>query len=197
MDYVIKIGRNFIGLDSGGRYTEVTNYSKAIRGDMHKLSNIINNSISPNKRSKCKIVLASSVKVVPVPTPKPLTVTKPVDSLFDSVFESLKKVDTTDFNREQGILSQKLSAIDQEICDIQHYIEFNKLNAAEGYKAFKMLQDKLLERRVIKNDFAKFQMLNDAKVSEIFDGTLDSKLSAMEKKKYTPRVLKELFERND
>lgn len=113
--------------------------------------------------------------------------------MFDDVISKFKTLDVTSFTKEQGELSQRLSQIDQEITDIQHYIEFNKLNAAEGYKAYKLLQDKLLVRRGIKDDMIKFQVLTSAKVSDIFDGTLDKSLDALSNRTYTPRVLKELF----
>lgn len=192
MDYVIKVGKNFIGIDSSGKYTEVTNINQATKGAMHKLSNVVNNSIPPSKRSKCKIVALDSIKVEPVVTKS--HVSKIADkSLFDDVIDHIRKVDAANFNKEHEILAQKLSIVDREICDITHYIEFNRLSAAKGYEAYKMLQNKLLERRVIKDDFAKFQMLSEAKVSDIFDGTLEKKLSALDTKMYTPRVLKELF----
>ena len=192
MDYVIKIGKNFIGYDVEGRYGEVDSVNKAIRGDLHRLSNIVNNSISPSKRTKCKVVALDKVK----PAPKHVTSVPatPTDSMFDSIFEQIKKVDLTSFHKEHSELWEKMSKVDREVTDIQHYIEFNRLNAADGYKAFKMLQDKLLERRVIKKDLSKFQMLSSASVTDIFDGTLDKKISELDHRTYTPRVLTELFE---
>lgn len=193
MDYVIKIGKNYIGYDAEGRYGEVDSISKALKGELHRLSNIVNNSISPNKRSKCKVVAFTSIKPEPtVEAPKHIAEVHD-GSLFDSIFEDLKKIDLISFHKEQSELSKKMSRVDQEVADIQHYIEFNRLNAAEGYKAFKMLQDKLLERRVIKDDLAKFQILSSAKVSDIYDGTLESRIDEFYSRDYTPRVLKELF----
>lgn len=187
MDYVIKIGKNFIGVDSNGRYVEVSDYERAIKAPIHKVTNIINNCVAPTKRTKCKAVVISDVKEIAPKARK--TKSDTVSSSIDNVIKNLSKV----YTKEQGDLSQQLSLIDQEICDIQHYIEFNKFNAAEGYMAFKMLQDKLLERRVIKNDFAKFQMLSNSKISDIFDGTLEQNLQTLDEKTYTPRVLTELF----
>lgn len=194
MDYVIKIGKNFIGVDSSGRYTEVSDFNKAIKAPIHKATNIINNCVAPSKRKKCKAVLASDVHIkVSASKPKTAEISVTYPSLFDDIIGKIKTVDVENYTKEQSELSQRLSRIDQEISDIQHYIEFNKFNAAEGYMAFKMLQDKLLERRTVKDDFAKFQMLSNAKVSDIFDGTLDKNLKTLEDRTYTPRVLKELF----
>lgn len=192
-DYVIKINNNFIGIDNCGRYTEVSDFNQAIKGPIHKVTNIINNCVAPNKRRWCKAVLAKDVRVKKSVSKLKVEKSSSYSSLFDEVIKSLKAVDVTGYDKDQGELSQKLSHVDQEISDIQHYIEFNTLNAAEGYKAFKMLQDKLQERRVIKDDFLKFQILSNAKVSDIFDGTLDKSLEVLENRTYTPRVLKELF----
>ena len=198
MDYVIKIGKDYIGFDCGRNYVEVADINKAIRGDMHKLTNIVGNCISPSMRKSCKVVdfktafHDANVEKYAVEAPKHV-VEDHTRSMFDDVISKLRNLDIPDYTKEQSALSKKLSKIDQEISDIQPYIEFNRLNAAEGYKAFKLLQDKLLERRVIKNDFAKFYILNDAKVSDIFDGTLEKSINDLYNKKYTPRVLTELF----
>ena len=191
MEYVIKCGANYIGYDSNGKYVEYNSIANATRGPMHKMQNVINNCIAPNKRSKCKVVEYKQASIIPV-----VKIHKPTSSSsrFDSVVEQLKNIDLTGFDVEHTQLSEKLSKIDQEITDIHHYIEFNKLNAAEGYKAFKLLQDKLRERRGIKDDMSKFQMLSSTKVVDIFNGTFDKNIEALSNRTYTPRVLKELFE---
>lgn len=190
MDYIIQSKKQYISCGTDGKYVETPDIEQAVKGPMHKLQNIINNCISPNKRRHCKIVEFHVNKNVVAPLPVNQIV---APSRFDHIVSQLKSIDFTGLDGEQNTLSQQLSFIDQEISDIQHYIEFNRLNAAQGYKAFKLLQDKLLERRAIKNDFAKFQMLTDAKMSDVFDGTLDKKLTTLNEKTYTPRVLKELF----
>lgn len=50
--------------------------------------------------------------------------------------------------------STSLSDIDKEINDIYHYIEFSNLDAYRGWKAYKMLKDKLNERRKIKDNLS-------------------------------------------
>lgn len=193
MDYVIKIGNSYIGCVNG-KYTEVNDINLAIKGPMHKLTNLVKNCVAPDKRKKCNIIpesteIQNSYKTV-------TKVTNIVtNSVFDEVMSTFKTLDLDidSITKEHGELSQRLSQIDHEITDIQHYIEFNKLNAADGYKAYKLLQDKLLVRRGIKDDMTKFQILTSAKVSDIFDGTLDKSLAALSNRTYTPRVLKELF----
>ena len=199
MDYVIKIGKDYIGFDCYRQYVKVSDINKAIRGDLHKLTNIVGNCISPSIRKDCKVVAfktansEANVKKYAVEAPKHVAEVH-TESMFDSVFAEIKKVDLTGFHKEHSELSQRMSRIDQEVSDIHHYIEFNRLNAADGYKAFKLLQDKLHERRVIKDDLAKFQMLSSAKVSDIYDGTLEKHLEAFDSRTYTPRVLTHLFD---
>lgn len=191
MDYVIKIGNSYIGCVNG-KYTEVNDMNLAIKGTMHKLTNLVKNCVAPDKRKKCNIIPESSEIQNSYKTVTKVT-NIVTNSTFDEVISKLKALDVTSFTKEQGELSKLLSQIDQEITDIQHYIEFNRLNAAEGYKAYKLLQDKLLVRRGIKNDMMKFQVLTSAKVSDIFDGTLEKNLEVLANRTYTPRVLKELF----
>ena len=199
MEFVIKCGKNYIGIDGNGRYAEVTDIHCAIKALIHKLNNIINNCVAPNKRNKCKVVEASTI--VSKPTVVSVAdVPKVINhSVFNDIMEKFRAVATIEFEAARAENNARLSQVDKEITDIQHYIEFNKLNAIEGYKAYKMLRDKLLERRAIKDDYSKFQVLTSAKVSDIFDGTLDENLKALENKTYTPRILNELFddERND
>jgi len=195
MNYVIKIGQNYIGY-CNCKYVEVADINMAIKGPMHKLSNLVKNCVAPDMRKKCNIVPEDTVKLTPVVPAVQHTVTvnnQNDKSFFDDVVTKIKALNITGFDKEHSELSQRLSQIDQEITDVYHYIEFNNLNAADGYKAYKLLQEKLLKRRLIKDEFAKFHVLASSKVSDIFDGTLDKSLNDLANKTYTPRVLKELF----
>jgi len=78
--------------------------------------------------------------------------------------------------------STSLSDIDKEINDIYHYIEFSDLDAYRGWKAYKMLKDKLNERRKIKDSLdsaTRFSQTIKAKRSKI--------KNEHKTKKYTPR----------
>ena len=48
----------------------------------------------------------------------------------------------------------------------KHYIEFSCLNAADGYKAFKKMQDILLKRRAIKDKMSFAQVLEQRKIDK-------------------------------
>ena len=93
-------------------------------------------------------------------------------------------------------LVDEQSRYDRQITDVEHYIEFNagKLNAAEGYKAYKLLQEVLVRRRKVKDELQIMNMVID-RVSIPED--LDEKISEMESRKYEPREFKYLFEEKE
>lgn len=84
--------------------------------------------------------------------------------------------------------------IDKEICDILHYIEFCNLNAAQGYKAYKMLKERRIKRRSIKNELQVVDIILGKKISETATDEIEKAISGMDKRKYEPRVMTELFD---
>lgn len=96
-------------------------------------------------------------------------------------------------HRKDNLLSQ-LSKIDQELSDINHYIEFVNLNAAQGYKAYKMIKDRRIIRRSIKNELDVLNIILGKKISETATDEIQKAISGMDKRIYEPRVLNELFD---
>lgn len=96
-------------------------------------------------------------------------------------------------HRKDNLLSQ-LSKIDQELSDINHYIEFVNLNAAQGYKAYKMIKDRRIIRRSIKNELDVLNIILGKKISETATDEIQKAISGMDKRTYEPRVLSELFD---
>lgn len=64
------------------------------------------------------------------------------EKLFD-VTEEIKK--------EWKKLHRQLEIEQQKRTDVNHYIEFHNLNAAQGYEAYKLLQEILKSRKEIKD----------------------------------------------
>lgn len=91
-------------------------------------------------------------------------------------------------------LVDQLSTVDKEICDILHYIEFCNLNAAQGYKAYKMLKERRIKRRSIKNELRVVDIILGKKISETATDEIEKAISGMDKRKYEPRVMRELFD---
>ena len=93
MQYVIKCGANYIGCDSNGKYIECKGIANATRGPMHKMQNVVNNCIAPNKRGKCKVVEYSQSFITPVV--KVHTSASPT-SRFDSIVKQIKGIENID-----------------------------------------------------------------------------------------------------
>ena len=94
-------------------------------------------------------------------------------------------------------LNHMLSEVDKEICDIMHYIEFYNLDAAKGYKMYKMLKDCRLRRRKIKDEYEKVGAAITALANEDLIEKMKMALKLMKGldcRLYTPRILTELFE---
>lgn len=96
-------------------------------------------------------------------------------------------------HRKDNLLNQ-LSKVDQELSDINHYIEFCNLNAAQGYKAYKMIKDRRIIRRSIKNELDVLNTILGKKISETATDEIQKAISGMDKRTYEPRVLNELFD---
>ena len=91
-------------------------------------------------------------------------------------------------------LCQELSLVDKELCDILHYIEFCNLNAAQGYKAYKMVKERRILRRKIKDEISILDSILGQKVSQTAKNAIQKTAENMDKRTYEPRVLKELFD---
>ena len=89
-------------------------------------------------------------------------------------------------------LNKHYKEVELEICDIYHYIELNNLNAYEGYKIYKKLQETLKKRRAIKDNMKRFEMFE-----EVFSNNMLDKLNGLynfeENREYHPRVDKKMF----
>ena len=96
-------------------------------------------------------------------------------------------------HRKDDLLSQ-LSKVDQELSDIDHYIEFVNLNAAQGYKAYKMIKDRRIIRRSIKNELEVLNIILGKKISETATDEIEKAVAGMDKRKYEPRIMEELFD---
>ena len=117
-----------------------------------------------------------------------------VENFADKVKE-IARVLSHAQTRKSELLS-KLSDIDKQIVDIQHYIEFGKFNACQGYMAFKMLQNALRQRREYKNEIEMLAQVEECQLNVAAIAAFANKISGIESKVYSPRVLLELFETN-
>lgn len=77
---------------------------------------------------------------------------------------------------------------------MNHYIEFCNLNAAQCYKAYKMIKDRRIKRRSIKNELQVVDIILSKKISDTASDEIQKAIAGMDKRTYEPRVMTELFD---
>ena len=88
------------------------------------------------------------------------------------------------------------SKYDRQVSDVEHYIEFNagKLNACDGFKAYKLLQDVLVQRRKVKDELQMIDVVKDRMSLPDDITSIEERVRALECRQYEPREFKYLFE---
>lgn len=92
----------------------------------------------------------------------------------------------------------ELARADAALLDIEHAAEFYALNAAQGYRLYRMLHETRMERRKRKDQIAVCNIIIDSGFEGLMDGTTLKRIAGMDTREYKPRILQELFaeERN-
>lgn len=73
-------------------------------------------------------------------------------------------------------------------------MEFYNLDAAKGYKIYKMMQERLIRRRKNKDEAMKIEYILTGGIKGITSKQTRKRFEALESRQYRPRALKELFE---
>lgn len=201
--YIITDGKgSYIHKDSGsGKYVPIKNIKKATRWDnISKANSVLHNCIPKNFRNDYCVLFLNTDKIIE-------------KSNLDSVCNKISSDDATDSNIDNLIsqiksiievvpnaetrkqeLNENLSIIDKKISDIEHYIEFGKFNAYQGWLCFKSLQSLLHKRRNLKNELQVIRLLSKHHLDKESLSDLSEMISNIQNNKiYTPRVLSELF----
>lgn len=189
--YLITNGRNYLGIDNKQQLTTVSTREKAKRFTKEKAENVLQNLpktmknigyfITPDEESNSIIEIALS-------------------EMENGIYDILTKVQefesyVQDIGKRRDILTYELSKVDAEIEDILHAAEFYNLNACEGYKLYKMLKERRIKRRQLK-DYIEVVGYVECSTGKDFANGLGSKsILGTTTRKYQPRVLNELFDK--
>ena len=158
-------------------YSITTNKGNAITFDSEeKADNIRKNCLNRNLK-KMGFMVAELEPDKNAQEEKPVPVEVVLDDL--SHVGSL----LVDLNLKRDALFNALSVVDREISDIHHWLELEKINACQGYKASAMLREKLLRRRSIKDGIEIIQAISN----------VETTINNLKNRTYQPRELKELF----
>ena len=186
---------------SKGSYTLTTDKARALIFDSKPAAEaVFKSNLSKLIKSKGVTVQTVGVQIEGTETKseaKVMTISSPPQPTESSKYiisvlsEAVAKLNV----RHQELVDQE-SKYDCQKTDIEHYIEFNagKLNACDGYKAYKLLQDVLLERRKVKDELQIIQVVRDRMNAEDI-ANVEVKIKELEARTYKPRELTYLFEK--
>ena len=208
-----KDGNGYVSKENNNKYRRVPKLDSATIFRDGDASKFIKNSVSKVFREKMEVTNYedSAPYLVKTNSPDNNTMTKmpnvrngtSADVITDTPFNTLdfdwatklKEEDQfkKDLDTYKRNLPQMLSRIDGEICDIEHYIEFNTFSACEGFKLCKLLKDKRVLRRKIKDEINIVEILYRDWVAEQKSENIFGTIEGMLNREYTPRALPELF----
>ena len=198
--YVITDGSRWITKNRNGKYVPTTCEALADTFGNKEANSVYNNNISKALKSCFRVMKVDKPpELVKQITQEKVNENTETPSNSENIQYWIDKVSDLNglaseaLHRKDDLLSQ-LSKVDQELSDIDHYIEFVNLNAAQGYKAYKMIKDRRIIRRSIKNELEVLNIILGKKISETATDEIQKAISGMDKRTYEPRVLNELFD---
>ncbi len=200
--YVITDTQNtiFVCKDTSGSYSLTTDRAKALVWDNKPSADAVFKS-NLSKLIKSKGISVKSVAMQMACNEQKVNVKKETAHETKPEFGSSKYIISVlsdavaKLNCRHLALSDALSTYDRKITDVEHYIEFNagKLNACDGYKAYKLLQDVLVERRKVKDELQILQVVKDKMALPDDIENIHARVQELESRRYEPREFKHLF----
>lgn len=189
--YCVTDGNQYISTKGG--INTVSHIQQATKCNKNKASNLL--KMMPKRLSKI-----SSWSIMSIPKDIDLGCHEyfpnmefmDLETMIDELNEITGKIEY--FANYSESINGQLTEIDKKKNDLDHYIEFNKLNVVEGYYAYKMQRDVLIKRRQLKDERI---ILDEIKNKNIFACTkedINKTVRKLESRKYTPRILNELFD---
>lgn len=115
-----------------------------------------------------------------------------IEDLQKALLEVSAQINLLKDNKK--VFADKLSELDKEIDDILHFIEFNNFSACSGYKLCKALKELRLHRRKMKDNLEIIGVLESHTLTNVSLGHTNNAIAGLDGRKYTPRVLKHLFD---
>lgn len=198
--YVITDGQRFIFKNHQNKFVPVTSEAMADVYSRKQAEAILNNSLPK--------ALKKVFRVEKIDDP-PAGIKQVSKEILKTNTEKLETADNIQIWRDKIItlnglaneaaqrkefLLKQLSTTDQELSDCLHYIEFCKLNAAQGYKAYKMIKERRIRRRTIKNELQIVESILNKKIGDSMLDDINAVIEKMDNRTYEPRVLTELFD---
>lgn len=200
--YVITDGERFIYRNRQGKYVPTT--GEAMADTFHsqkRAESILHNQITKGLRTSFRVECMDEDSDKKI---KQLSVKEVQDNsekviLSEDVRYWIEKLSSLngiskEVRHRKSELEKGLRNVDNELLDLQHYIEFGKFNASEGYITCVRFKNTRLRRRSIKNEIAVLDIILDESIGGMIVEEIMKRIKELDKRRYNPRVLKELFE---
>lgn len=201
--FVIKKANSYVKFDNKHRITLTTVANQATLFDYSKAVSIIENSIPKRERKKYLIREFSNKETNTNSECLASTTIRDKESIqeicdnfqtwssgIDKLLPNLKLC------KEEFV--KRLSIADIKLSDILHRLEKPKdngkeFNACEMYQIASMLREIRRERRVVKNNIAKIDVLLSMLKTNIESTDVEKQFERIDNSQYKPRILKDLF----
>lgn len=183
--YVIAGGNRYIGFNKKtGKNTVVENFRYSVKLKYVMAAVILENLDAEVKGLEDWKIISAVEAVSPVPHGEPLD----IDGMVDSC-----NVDFDLLIRRKKVLRLEYLEIEREITDLYHAMEFYDLSESDGFRLYKMMQEKLMERRKNKDEALKIHYVLSGGTKGLFNNQTKERIRKLNQRKYQPRAFKELF----
>lgn len=189
--YIITNGSNYISYDKNQKMTVVSKKELAKRFIKTKAENFVKNLNGPMKNLGYHI--EPDVETNQLIEKTSNETDKEIQNILFQVQEFESYIQ--DIGKKRDALTYEMSKVDAEIEDILHAAEFYNLNACEGYKLYKMLREARIKRRKLKDYIEVVGYVENTTGKELGENKGSKLILGKMTREYTPRVLKELFNR--
>lgn len=199
-EYVITDGSRFIFRNHSGKYVPVQSEVMADIFNRKQAERIFNNRLPKALRTTFHVekydkplenIKQVTDKELEKNTEKVIAsenIQKWLDRISD-LNGLIKEVKT----RKEQLMNQ-LHRFEDELMDIEHYIEFSNLNAAQGYKASKEIKECRMKRRSVKNELFVLDIILEQRTNEMISEEIQKRVQGLDRRTYKPRVRKDLFD---
>lgn len=159
-----------------------------------KAYNVLNCSYPKNKRSGWSIVEIADQRISNAGSVHYDVQDLDIGEQFDwnAVYDATKNSYRAVLEYKQKLV-EDLSKVEAELCDCEHACEMLECDFEHGFALYKMIRERRLRRRYIKNELWKANVILNMSPEELLAEDIDSVLKRPETQEYRPRILKELF----
>lgn len=209
MPYVLTDNQgNYIKQNNGNGYSAVSNLSLAIRFDTLKQAKSVKmNCLNKNLRKRYNIQYIKELDVIKnkksetdkkeinLDKLKELAEVNVDDTSFECMNSNVGYVVGLIINADEQLDKEQkmLDLCEKQILDLYHFIEFNELNAYQGWLVQKALKNTLKIRRLAKDKIQILKAIKSLEISTNQIGNLQTVLNDIKNRHYSPRVLKDIF----